>query len=156
MGTARDDIKELIYTYAARIDDGDFEGVAELFAHAVITGEGTDLNVRSRDEVLAMYTASTRRYPDTGTPKTKHVMTNVIVEADEEAGTATSRSYFTVLQAVKGDFALQPVIAGRYRNIYEQVDGQWRYAAIHMIVDLVGDLSRHLLYDIENPPDRSA
>jgi hypothetical protein len=61
-----------------------------------------------------------------------------------------------VLQAVKGDFALQPVIAGRYRHSYERVDGVWRFASMHFIVDLIGDLSRHLLYDIENPPDRSA
>ncbi len=155
MRTVRDEITELIYTYAATIDAGDFDGLGELFAHAVITSEGADLDVHGR-EAVAMYTASTRRYPDTGTPKTKHVMTNVRVDADEEAGLATSRSYFTVFQAVKGEFALQPVIAGRYENRYERVDGAWRFAAMHIIVDLLGDLSAHLLYDIENPPAPSA
>ena len=148
MGSARDDITALIYTYAERIDAGDFEGIADLFADAVITNEVDDREITGRDAVLEMYTASTRRYPDDGTPKTKHVMTNVIVEADEEAGTATSRSYFTVLQAVPGQFALQPVVAGRYRNRYRRVDGAWRFAGVHFLVDLVGDLSSHLLYDI--------
>jgi hypothetical protein len=152
METSREDIVQLIYSYAERIDAGDYEGIGDLFAHATITAEGSDLHVQGPEAVLAMYTASTRKYPDTGTPKTKHVMTNIIVEVDEAADTAASRSYFTVLQAVKGDFALQPVIAGRYRNTYERVGGVWRFASIHMMVELIGDLSRHLLYDIENPP----
>jgi 3-phenylpropionate/cinnamic acid dioxygenase small subunit len=152
MGTPRDEITELIYTYAERIDAGDFEGIADLFAHAEITSEGFDTLTTGRDAVLAMYTASTRRYPDDGTPKTKHVMTNVIVEADEAAGTATSRSYFTVLQAVPGQLALQPIIAGRYHDRFERVDGRWRFSAVHFFVDLVGDLSAHMLYDISGGP----
>jgi hypothetical protein len=39
---------------------------------------------------------------DDGTPRTKHVITNMIIEADDAAGTAAARSYFTVLQAVPG------------------------------------------------------
>ena len=148
MGSARDDITALIYRYAERIDAGDFEGIADLFGDAVITDESDDREIIGFEAVLAMYTGATRRYPDDGTPKTKHVMTNVIVEVDEAAGTATSRSYYTVLQAVPGHFALQPVIAGRYHNRYERVDGAWRFAGIHFFVDLVGDLSHHLLYDI--------
>jgi hypothetical protein len=49
-----------------------------------------------------------------GTPRTKHVTTNVAIEVDEEAGTAVSRSYFTALQALP-DLALQPIVSGRYR-----------------------------------------
>jgi hypothetical protein len=44
---------------------------------------------------------------DDGTPRTKHVTTNIAVEVDEEAGTALARSYFTVLQALP-DLPLQP------------------------------------------------
>ncbi len=85
-----------------------------------------------------MYTATTRKYPD-GTPRTKHVMTNPIVEVDEDAGTGTARSYFTVLQQVD-DLPLQPVIAGRYRDEFERADGEWRFTHRHMICDLFGDL----------------
>jgi hypothetical protein len=137
-----------LYTYAERIDEGDFDGVAQLFAHAEITFEGFDQVRRGTDEVRAMYEASTRRYPDDGTPKTKHVVTNVMVEIDETNDSATGRSYFTVLQAVPGELALQPVIAGRYRDRFERADGQWRFAARHMMVDLVGDLSHHMLFDL--------
>src|SRR4029450_9181130 len=37
-----------------------------------------------------------------GVPRTKHVITNLTIEVDEAAGTATARSYFTVLQATAG------------------------------------------------------
>ena len=73
---------------------------------------------------------------------------NVIVEVDTESGTASSRSYFTVLQAVANELALQPVIAGRYRDRFVRVDGRWRFSAVHMIVDLVGDLGHHMLFDL--------
>jgi 3-phenylpropionate/cinnamic acid dioxygenase small subunit len=80
---------------------------------------------------------------DDGTPRTRHVTTNVAIEADEEAGTAVSRAYSTVLQALPG-LALQPIVSGRYRDRFERCDGQWRFAERRVLVDLVGDVSRHL------------
>jgi 3-phenylpropionate/cinnamic acid dioxygenase small subunit len=145
--TAAEAITKLIYTYAERIDDGDFAGVGELFAHATLTFEGFDDAVTGRDAIEALYTRSTRRYED-GTPRTKHVMTNVMVDVDDDGATARSRSYFTVLQAVPGALALQPVIAGRYRHTYEQVDSAWRVATMHITIDLVGDLGHHMLFDL--------
>ena len=141
-------IKNLIYTYADRIDHGDYAGLAQLFEHAVITAEAMDDPVQGVDNVEAMYTASTRLYPDTGTPKTKHVTTNVIIELDEATDTATAKSYYTVMQAVAGSLALQPVISGRYRDEFERVDGVWRFSKRHMYIDLVGDLSQHLLFEL--------
>ena len=147
---ARFAISDLVLTYAERIDLGDFDGVADLFTHAEVTAEGNDGAFRGRDAVLEMYTSSTRRYPN-GTPLTKHVTTNLIVEVDLAEGTATGRSYFCVFQAVPGSLPLQPVIAGRYRDRFELADGKWRFAARHMLVDHVGDLSQHLLYEYPPP-----
>ena len=146
MSDARWDIAALVHTYAERIDAGDFEGVADLFTHAEVVGGGVAR--RGRDEVLAMYEESTRRYEDDGTPKTKHVTTNLIVDVDDDGGRAVGRSYFTVLQAVPGALALQPIIAGRYHDEFERVDGTWRFRRREMLVDLVGDLSRHLLFEL--------
>ena len=145
MSDPRWDIAALVHTYAERIDAGDFEGVADLFADGEIVGGGVAR--RGRDEVLAMYVESTRRYED-GTPRTKHVTTNLVVAVDDAAGTATARSYFTVLQAVPGALALQPVIAGRYHDEFERVDGAWRFRRREMLPDLLGDLSRHLLFEL--------
>jgi 3-phenylpropionate/cinnamic acid dioxygenase small subunit len=145
--SASDAITKLIYTYAERIDDGDFAGVGDLFAHATLTFEGFGDAVSGRNAIEALYTRSTRRYED-GTPRTKHVMTNVMVDVDDGGATARSRSYFTVLQAVPGALALQPVIAGRYRHTYELVDSRWRVATMHITIDLVGDLGHHMLFDL--------
>jgi len=145
--TPAEAITKLIYTYAERIDAGDFEGVADIFAHATLTFEGFGDAVQGRDAIAGLYARTTRRYED-GTPRTKHVMTNVIVDLDEGGETASSRSYFTVLQAVPGELALQPVIAGRYRHAYAQVGGSWRVSAMHITIDLVGDLGHHMLFDL--------
>lgn len=145
--TAADAITTLIHRYAERIDAGDFAGVGELFAHATLTFEGFGDAVSGREAIAALYARTTRRYED-GTPRTKHVMTNVMVDVAEDGTTASSRSYFTVLQAVPGALALQPVIAGRYRHAYEQTEGRWRVTAMHITIDLVGDLGHHMLFDL--------
>ena len=145
--TPTEAITKLIYTYAERIDAGDFAGVGELFADATLTFEGFDDAVTGREAIASLYTRTTRRYED-GTPRTKHIMTNVMVDVADGGTAATSRSYFTVLQAVPGALGLQPVIAGRYRHAYERVEGAWRVRAMHITIDLVGDLGHHMLFDL--------
>ena len=145
--TASEAITKLIYSYAERIDAGDFAGVGEVFAHATLTFEGFDDVVTGREAIEALYTRTTRRYED-GTPRTKHVMTNVMVDVADDGESAASRSYFTVLQAVPGELALQPVIAGRYRHTYARVDGRWRVVAMHITIDLMGDVGYHMLFDL--------
>jgi SnoaL-like domain len=76
-------------------------------------------------------------------------MTNVMVDVADDGGSATSRSYFTVLQAVPGELALQPVIAGRYRHTYTNTEGRWEVATMHITIDLVGDLGHHMLFDLQ-------
>ncbi len=138
---------QLIYRYAELIDLGDFEGVADHLADAEVTVEHGDLVSTGRDQVLEMYTGSTRRYPDDGTPKTKHVMTNVMVDLDGPSA-ARSRSYFTVFQSVPGHLSLQPIVAGRYRHRFELREQGWRIVGKHIIVDLTGELAHHLLIPI--------
>lgn len=140
-------ISQLVFAYAERIDLGDFDGVADLLRHATVTTEGSDQVRVGYDAVLDMYRRSTRRYED-GTPRTKHVTTNVIVEVAEGAVSGSARSYFTVLQAVPGALALQPIVAGRYRDRFEKVTGTWRFSGRHIQVDLVGDVSRHLRFEL--------
>jgi len=140
-------ITNLIYSYAERIDSGDFAGVAEIFDQATLTFEGFGDAISGRQAIEKLYTHTTRRYED-GTPRTKHVMTNVIVEIGNDGISASSRSYFTVLQAVPGEFVLQPVIAGRYRHTYEKVEGQWRVSTMHIIIDLTGELGHHMLIEL--------
>jgi SnoaL-like domain len=55
------------------------------------------------------------------------VITNPIIEVDETAGTASCRSYYTVIQQTD-DLPLQVIVAGRYHDQFLLVDGRWRYA----------------------------
>ena len=142
-------IENLLHRYAELIDAGDLEGVADLFTHGRIaaTPDATPEQTREgRDQVLALYQRSTRIYDD-GIPHTKHVTSNSIVEVDEATGTASARSYYTVLQQVD-EFPLQPIISGRYHDTFQRIDDRWWFDTRIMFVDLVGDLSRHLLYDL--------
>lgn len=148
MSDARGEIENLLYRYAERIDQGDFAGVAEIFADAEITVAGTDAVTRGRDAVEKLYASTTRLYED-GTPKTKHVVTNAIIEVDEAAGSGRSRSCFTVLQQTPS-LPLQVIITGRYHDEFELVDGVWRFARRHMILEQFGDLSQHLMMDVES------
>ncbi len=138
-------IENLIYEYAERIDSGDFEGVAELFRDAEIVAPASTQPVRGYEAVLAMYNGATRRYAD-GTPRSRHLVTNVAIEVDEEASRASARSYFTVLQATEG-LPLQPIIAGSYRDEFLRREGRWRFKRREMLPQLLGDLSQHLLFD---------
>jgi hypothetical protein len=67
---------------------------------------------------------------------------------DEPAadGTVEARSSYLVLQAVEG-VPLRPIITGRYVDRFARsADGGWHFVERAFVVDLVGDLSRHLRY----------
>ncbi|MCJ7438030.1 MAG: nuclear transport factor 2 family protein [Acidimicrobiia bacterium] len=143
---ARTAIEHIVYGYAERVDLGDFAGVAEFFAHALYKGGGPDdPGVEGAAPVQRILETMVRRYDD-GTPRTKHVTTNLIIDADVGGGTATTRSYYTVFQQVD-DTPLQPIIAGRYHDQFARVDGEWRLTERVIFCDLIGDLSRHLTID---------
>jgi hypothetical protein len=138
---AREAIERLLFLYAERMDAGDFAGVGALFAHARYgAGEGP-LGLGGA-EVEAANRSLVILYED-GTPRTRHVTTNVVIDVDEPAGAASARSTFTVFQQVSGG-PLEAVVAGRYRDRFERVDGAWRFAERRILLDLVGDFSRHL------------
>lgn len=140
------EIEHLLYRYAEAIDAGDFAAVGELFRHGGIAGVGGDgptTLAEGADAVAAFYRSLVRLYDD-GTPRTRHVTTNPIIEVDADAGVATSRSSYTVFQATDA-LPLQAIISGRYRDTFRRVDGTWWFASRTMLADLTGDLSQHLL-----------
>ena len=147
MSDSRDAISKLIITYAERVDLGDFEGVGALFEHSTYRSALGDeiVSYEGSDAVQSTMESMVRRYDD-GTPRTKHVTTNLMIDVDDGAGTATAKSYFTVLQQVD-DQPLQVIIAGRYHDRFERVGGEWQFADRLIFSDLIGDLSRHLTTD---------
>jgi 3-phenylpropionate/cinnamic acid dioxygenase small subunit len=139
-------IENLLYRYAELIDAGKLAAIGDLFAKGSILAPAGDQGFHGRDQVRAMYEASTRLYED-GTPRTQHVTTNVWIEVNEVAGTAQARLCFTVLQQLP-DFPLQVIIAGRYEDKFARDADGWHFKERRMLPNLYGDLSRHLLIEI--------
>ena len=133
------EIRALLNAYCERLDAGDFDGVADLFADGAFRSpRGTHLvgaaAVRTQYDPLVIY--------EDGTPRTKHVLGTVIVEVDDEVGAAAARCDFTVFQAADGP--LQPVLTGRYHDRFERVDGSWCWRERFVYPDFEGDLARHM------------
>ncbi|KUH86469.1 MULTISPECIES: nuclear transport factor 2 family protein [unclassified Mycobacterium] len=147
MSDAAREIENLVYTYAERIDAGDLDGVAALFAHGRICGveDGPPETVfEGTARVRQMYEMATRIHDD-GTPKTKHFTTNVRISVDEDAGTARGSAYYCVTQATP-ELPLQVIVTGHYRDTFHRIDGAWWFDSRTMYVDQVGDTSAHLKF----------
>jgi SnoaL-like domain len=131
-------IVALIHEYAYRLDRGDLDGVAALFAHA-------ELRSTRRDHILRGSTGARTLFEpviiyDDGSPRTMHQLTNVTVTVDGPM--AQARTYFTVLQVT--DLGLHPILAGEYRDRFSLVDGRWEFAERVIDPRLFGDLSSHM------------
>jgi hypothetical protein len=141
-------VARLVYGYAERLDAGDLRGMADLFAKATLHTSSADgsATFTGADEVFGAFDGSVKRFED-GTPATKHVTTNLIVDVAESGAAASGRAYFTVLQA-RPTLPLQVVIAGSYRDEFVLDEGSWRFAERRIRIELVGDLREHLLVEL--------
>lgn len=139
----RDEILELISRYAELIDAGDFRGLGELLGRAAFGGPRTP-TVSGAENIANLFAMTTRRFED-GTPKTRHLVLNPIVEIVGD--TATARSTFCVVQATDR-IALQPIVVGRYFDRFARdADRGWHFTERIADVEMVGDVSDHLLID---------
>ena len=143
--SAGDEVRNLLGEYCDRIDAGDFAGVGELFEHGGLADEHGHELARGATAVAAFYAAGTKLHD--GSPRTKHLVTNTVLEIDEERASAIARSSYLVLQQV-GSGPLQPIITGRYLDTFEHAEDRWRFTERRFYVDLVGDLRDHLAYEI--------
>jgi 3-phenylpropionate/cinnamic acid dioxygenase small subunit len=142
-------VTALVHAYAELLDAGDLDGVARLFARAVWRSPQHPEGLRGVEAVRRVYDG-VRLYD--GSPRTKHVISNLVVEVDGGAGQASSRSSFTVLHSVEAGWA-RPILSGRYHDTFacdaahrSAVDrAAWHFTGRTTLVDLVGDVSGHFL-----------
>ncbi|MEO6093940.1 MAG: nuclear transport factor 2 family protein [Novosphingobium sp.] len=140
-------IQKLLHCYPRYLDGGDLEGLGRLFADAAVHFESLDQPiVADPAAVTKMFTDFVRLYD--GVPRTRHLICNVIVEP-ESSHRARATSTVLVVQGTP-DLPLQPIITGDYRDVFEKVDGTWRYAERWITNDLFGNLSAHGKYEIGN------
>ena len=134
-------IPNLLYRYAMRFDDGDFDGAAALFDRGCVKAGGR--RIEGREAILGMWRGWVRTYD--GKPLTRHITTNPIIELDADGDGATCQSQWTVIQAAPG-FPLQIVASGRYRDRFARDDGGWHFTEREYVgTDLAGDSSAHTL-----------
>lgn len=145
-------INALLMTYAEHLDAGRFVEVAALFEDAAYRIEHADgahvSHYEGAAEVLA-FCEQTRLHDD-GTPRTRHLVTNVVIEVDGAGDTATARSYATVLQQTD-ELPLQPIASGRYVDRFARVGGVWRFADRLVSGFLLGDRSQHVVWHEGTP-----
>lgn len=139
--SAREGIERLLFAYSDTIDRGDFESTAALFGADGLYGLVGSRAAKGSQQVLATFHSNVQLYD--GVPRTRHVVTNVVIDVDEVGTTGTARSYVQVLHQAPGR-ALAPVAAGTYHDRVHLADGEWRFAERRMIIELVGDMSTHL------------
>lgn len=137
--SARFAITDLLYRYAELIDAGDFDGVGELL------GRGNFMGVRDSSSIAKLFATTTRRFPEHGnTPRTRHMVLNPIVDIDGDS--ASARSTFCVVQGTE-TVPLQPIVVGRYADTFARDDDGWYFTERKVDVELVGDVSAHLMID---------
>lgn len=152
MSDASDQIRNLIYRYAEAVDGGRFEILNELFAHATLRfalGTGEPRRSIPGTSAASMYRDGIILYAD-GTPRTRHVTTNTIIDVDEADGRATASSYLTTLQQVPGR-SIEVIATARYEDTFERIDGSWRFSerlirqsSMNGVDrDFIGDMSHH-------------
>lgn len=140
-------ITTLMYTYCERMDLGDFEGVGRLFERGAY---GIGEQARGSDEVTARLRDRVKL--NNGSPRTKHVTTNVDIEVDAGGDTASARSYFWALQAAP-ELRLQTIAAGRYEDRFERSERGWRFTDRVIVLEVSGDLTQHLPHRAAASPD---
>ena len=141
-------ITELLYRYAEMIDRGDFDGVGALLSRATFGGTGPQ-GVSGAENIAKLFAMTTRRYPDhDNTPRTRHLVLNPIVEISAQR-TATARSTFCVVQNTD-TVPLQPIVVGRYFDAFScdpDVPADWYFTERKVEVEMIGDVSAHLMVD---------
>jgi hypothetical protein len=143
-------IENLLYRYGECVDLARFDELAELFRHGAIRSDRGSSDLRG-DAVAVFYRNTNRVHEDTGTLRTRHVASNVIIAVDDSAGTATARSYFVVCQQTPS-LPLQPIVSGRYHDTFHRIDGAWWFDVRMIFVDLIGNMTEHLSFDLRHDP----
>jgi hypothetical protein len=137
-GRAEQRILALMAEYCDSIDRGDLDGCAALFRGGRwgITGD-----LAEGEAAVRALLANVTLYD--GLPRTRHLMSNVLIEVAADGDQATARSCLTVMQGVPPDFPLQAIFIGSYHDVFVREEDQWHFRERVIVPDLVGDLSRH-------------
>jgi hypothetical protein len=131
-------ITKLFDRYCETTDVGDKDGHADLFAEGkwFFLPPGRDVYRSWLDDHLILY--------EDGTPKTKHHITNLIIDVADDLKTAKATATVQLFQGIPPEFPIQCITIARFIDEFENVDGRWVWRTHDIKPVLVGDTSRHL------------
>jgi hypothetical protein len=133
-------IKNLIMSYVELLDLGDLDGLSNVFTRATVHTQGGP-SLRGAEEYREFIDNGVQFYD--GIPSTKHMISNVMVEIDNDRQSASARSYFTAFQ-VRPELPLQPILAGRFHDRLERDHDGWYIVERVIYADLIGDVGYHI------------
>lgn len=144
-------VHNLIYSYAEFVDDGDFDALAALFTQGSISFSPGQLSLHGKREVADFYRRVVRIDPNTGTPRTTHRVTNVIVVPGLHEWQARSR--YDVMQHAE-DGVPTLIATGRYFDRF-RVEGETLHFHHRKVVsEFLGSADQHLMLDQQSVDNR--
>jgi 3-phenylpropionate/cinnamic acid dioxygenase small subunit len=138
-------LQNLVYRYCWHLDHGDFDAMAALFSDAVVHLDPAGTFDRDPAGIAAVYRTYVKLHAD-GTPRTRHVTTNLILDPVGEDEVRSNSSVVVFQQA--DTLGLQPIIVTRNHDRFVRVDGTWRFAERSIEMNLLGNLSAHMLQSL--------
>lgn len=130
------EITKLVHSYGLLLDRGDIDGVVALFEHSSWRGDPNGPALRGSIEVRPVYE---QLLAALGSLRTKHLLTNLTVEIDENGTTASSHCYWTVLQNTEPGATIDITLSGQYTDRFGKIDGRWRFTDRLITTDLFGN-----------------
>ena len=127
-----EEIKELVHSYARLLDGGDVNGVVDLFERSTWRSLPHGAVLRGSAEVRPVYEKLLARDDDR---RTKHLITNLSIDVEPGATTASSHCYWTVLRSAPGE-PIGISLSGQYTDRFEKFDGHWRFVDRLITTDL--------------------
>ena len=135
------DIERLMHLYAHRIDAAAFDEFAALFEHGTLhlrglappaTGAAAVRDLVGRVVIL-----------HDGSPRTNHVMANILIDVTDDRSSATARSYVQVIHGLANE-PIATIATAFYDDRFVRVDDRWWFESRVATASLVGDMSTHV------------
>ena len=146
--TSTHEIENLFYRYAYGIDAGDFESVAQLLKNASIHGAEGNIIAQGSEQIEKFYNQIIKIHPDTGTPKTQHVVSNILIqsESNDLLKVIANYSVFQKLNSAK----VEVIICGQYHTSFKLGEHGWAFHQHQTKPLMVGDMTNHLNVSIRD------
>ncbi|WEK02975.1 MAG: nuclear transport factor 2 family protein [Candidatus Devosia phytovorans] len=123
------EITNLQHEFIETLDQRDYAGLAAMFSNGTLVIARPDLAEppSATGEPAVAQMLATTLPPPMATAFGRHIASNLIIEIDEDAGTATARMYTAAYLVVEGRPA-HFLGAGRHQHRFVRNDGVWEFA----------------------------